>query len=279
VEVVVHRCGCRSWACPRCSVGLGSDWRRRLVARWGPWVEYAVMITLTLDRSRFSCPEDARRFVLRNRSVSRAMSRFGLEMGLEVRGRYAVKFELQRGGWPHWHVLLMVDAGVELGRNDFASAWPYGFSMVSRGAGGYLAKYAAGRGSECQERLEASGLPARGVRWMTASRGFWGSGRGGGRVVESEAVPSDAGELLSVRVECCGLDSVLEIREAGREKPEWCMVPVSREELLVELVGPRPEVNCGEHVGQVRCERASLERALRVFGFSLEDVRRGCSEW
>lgn len=204
VTVRPKRCRCSSWACAGCARVMGPVLQTRLDERLatltagGHYV--ALFVTFTFDRK---CPErptplEAWRFAQRNRSVSRAVKSFASWLGYNPTGLWFAKMELQKGGWPHWHLLVLVPAAsvdaadVPL-REFFNAHWKYGFSTTARWtAGTYLTKYACKDAGSGGDALRESGLPATRVRWISASPGFWGSSEDG----EDADVESECAQAL-----------------------------------------------------------------------------------
>jgi hypothetical protein len=94
-----YRCRCR--ICPLCGPDLGYRVRGRLLASRLDW-KIPYMLTLTVDRARFACPEEAWKVISGNRYVSRLLHLLGVE-----RWVWVLEFQMKSGeGWPHWHVLM-----------------------------------------------------------------------------------------------------------------------------------------------------------------------------
>ena len=209
--VRVNSCRCKSWACRGCAFLLGKALVSRLMSRLEGCS--VVMVTLTLSRDRFDTPGKALDFLKRNRSVARALSAWGESFDSDLSGRWFCKMELQRGGWPHFHVLIDLPepmASLDL-RKSMDGFWSHGFSNVSEVCGPeavrYLAKYAA-KSSAQLEDLDS--LPAHGFRWTMSSRGFWDKPRKQSRLAQprpeilSDVPPEDWDKPLSLRVMTCG---------------------------------------------------------------------------
>lgn len=246
----IWRDGCGSWACPSCCVVLGAELRRRLLKRLDG--ERAILVTLTIDRSKFASPVEAWRYIKRQKCIPRSIADFYGAHGLSGNGAWISKMELQRGGWPHWHCLLIVPEDLQLPRKGaFDEFWEHGFSNVRwrGGSVGYFTKYIVKDATpEDLHVLKTSGLPVKGVRWVTAARGFWGKGR---RERVSEAPlevrvfpDEDEGKGLDERVSRCDQSCTLVVMDAeGNAAPELFVFPVSRAELqrMLELGGAMHE--------------------------------------
>lgn len=195
-HLVVHADRCGNWCCPKCGAARGA----RLAARLGKRLrgESVVMLTLTFDRARFASPTDAYERCKAGRWVSRAIGDYAASLAWIGAPEWFCKMELQSGGWPHFHVLLVVPAGCEVPRaKSFDDFWDHGFSNVMTRCVrvSYVCKYVAKVGSELEERIALSGLPGAGVRWTSCSRGFWGIGRRALNVCDGDGLPVDAADL------------------------------------------------------------------------------------
>jgi hypothetical protein len=178
--------------------------------------ERVIMITLTVDRKRYASPWEAYQSIRRRRVVPRAISAFGARWGLETNGQWFSKLELQRDGWPHWHVLLVVPHELRSSRSAMNEDWGEGFSnVIGTVSLRYLAKYVAkGTTEDLKDTLDASGFPALGVHWTSAARGFWGAGSTarsrsedpGGTRPEDPRTPNGVGD----RVAFCASDTSLD---------------------------------------------------------------------
>jgi hypothetical protein len=159
-----------------------------------------VMASFTVDRKRFESPEVARLAIDGGREVYKAVGAWCQRWGIQSRGRWLKRFELQEGGWPHWHVLVAVPRtmrpffsmpkrgpdGVPRG-GEFDDVWKFGYSnlqvvdaaerfdsYVSSSPGSRFTRYACkDAGREGPEALERAGLPPLGVHWVSPAKGFW----------------------------------------------------------------------------------------------------------
>lgn len=242
----IWRDGCGSWACPSCCVIMGAELRRRLKERLEG--ERVILVTLTIDRSKFASAVEAWRYIKDRRKIPRAIGDFYASLGLSANGQWISKMELQRKGWPHWHCLLIVPHDLVLPRKGaFDAHWSLGFSNVRHRGGsiGYFTKYIAKDATlEDRAMLDASGLPVKGVRWVTAARGFWGKGRAKREreaPLEVRFYPDeDAGADLSARVHACDRSSTLVVMDPeGDDAPELFVFPISKRDLerMLELAG------------------------------------------
>jgi len=184
------------------------------------------MITMTIDPKRFANQRAAYDEIKKKRAIPRALESWCNEMGIPNKGQWIAKMELQKSGWPHWHVLLEVPWEFQCAeKGSFDEHWEFGFSNVRHRhvSVRYLAKYVA-KGAEDQfDTVEASGLPSQGVKWVTASHGFWTAGTTESRVPQKKAErvgwPPDhwsSGELKD-RVGLCRKTTLVTVMADGDE--------------------------------------------------------------
>jgi len=236
---------CRSWACPRCSGILSQNLGRQLRYRFTE--RRAVMVTLTLDRTKFATPREGYDWVKQQRSIPRSLEAWCNAHGISSKGAWLAKMELQKSGWPHWHVLVEVPPDFLCARKgSFDDFWPHGFSNVrSQGVSvGYLAKYTAkGTPEDVTEAVIASGLPAQGVKWVTSSHGFWSGvrqearpGKKRGEVGWPPPEHWENGELRD-RIGLCMRFSLIVVEDGGEETfRELVQIRPESLEMMVPLV-------------------------------------------
>ncbi len=134
--------------------------------------EKGVKLELTYERSQFEGPQDLYHTAKQKRHVGRFMHKLGRWMGESLSGRWLCKMEFQKGGYLHWHIILL---GVTYIPHDVLTRlWSHGHAWVSRITKRrlqYVCKYVA----------KADGVPAflylepmRSVKIIRASPGFWG---------------------------------------------------------------------------------------------------------
>jgi hypothetical protein len=129
-------------------------------------------LTLTYRRDEYDGPQDLYRRSGEDRHVRRFIEDLAAYLGESLTGRWLCKLEFQKGGWVHWHLVVL---GV--GRIDHAvltDMWGHGFVWVKRMTRSnvtYLTKYVAKDGE-----LPAFLLlePIRSVKVVRVSPGFWG---------------------------------------------------------------------------------------------------------
>lgn len=188
-KLMIRSNPCMSWFCPHCSRRLGRSLERRLATRL--YGLRTVFVTLTVDPKRFpGGPAEAFEFFKRNRSVARALNTFCKGWGFSSVGAWISKLEITQAGWVHFHAIVIIPDSVELPKRGAMDAyWEHGFSNVQQSYKlSYLVKYAAKPGAQMEHAIRLSGLPAKGLRFITASRGFWGESRPMREESESERI-------------------------------------------------------------------------------------------
>lgn len=114
VAVVPCRCRCRT--CPRCGPALGWKVRQAMLAKENLF-RRGKLLTLTVDRKRFSEPAEAHRAISDGSYVPRLLRLLGVKTWM-----WALEFQQQSGqGWPHWHILI--DLSTAKKRIDLKRAW------------------------------------------------------------------------------------------------------------------------------------------------------------
>lgn len=95
VGVVRHRCS--SLFCPQCSTSRG---RPHLYKgeRMAASMVQPMMITITVDQRRHDSPQGAYEYVSHDRVIGSLLRRIATK-------DYFYTLQLQRNGWPHWHVI------------------------------------------------------------------------------------------------------------------------------------------------------------------------------
>jgi hypothetical protein len=161
-----------SWLDPDCSWLLGWKLGRRLWSRVQGHT--GVFLTLTYRRDEFENSLDLYRTQSERQDVALFMRRLGRRLGVSFNGKWICKLEFQKGGWVHWHLIVL---GVPRIEHDVLSeAWGHGFVWIKKLTKRrvlYTCKYIAKGG--------AHNLPAwiyaerpKSVKVIRTSRGFWG---------------------------------------------------------------------------------------------------------
>ncbi|MCE9545155.1 MAG: hypothetical protein K8T25_06515 [Planctomycetia bacterium] len=242
-------CSCRSWYCKWCMGWMGRKLRDRVCELFGTFKGLR-MLSLTVDRERFNCPEAAYLEVGQRRKLGVLMQHLRRAKLLHS-PRYFYVLEFQKAGWPHWH--LVVDADF-IDHSIVDRNWGIGFVWISRGeqfengvhAGRYVSKYLT--------KAPRVGFPTwvlqshRQIRRFGASRGMrldprperFGERKTSGQPDEVLAQQRSR-RTIEERVANCGVDSVLlrvtkvvdeaEADQALREGRPW------KERTVVEHLG------------------------------------------
>ena len=125
-DYVIRPVACNSWFCQRCGYRRGRLVLERMVEEVSEWTNYG-LLTLTVDRTKFDCPESAFEKVTRSRYVGKLMFKLrnAMKVSGEQLGRYIIVLEFQAksgDGWPHWHLLFETSCG-RLPRAVLDAAW------------------------------------------------------------------------------------------------------------------------------------------------------------
>ena len=158
-----------SWLDPSASGFLGWQLGRRLY--WRTRKRAGVFVTLTYRRDEYASSLELYRRQGERQDVPLFLRRLSRALGVSFKGQWLCKLEFQRGGWVHWHIVLLgvrrIDHGV------LTRCWGKGFCWISKLTERncvYLVKYVAKGGR----------LPAwiylekpKSVKIIRVSPGFW----------------------------------------------------------------------------------------------------------
>jgi len=185
--IEIKQRGTGSWLDPRSSKALAAKLSTRLADRCTG--EKGVVITLTYNREEYESSRALYHAARDEQHVPLFLRKIGRRLSETLTGRWFCKMEFQRGGWVHWHIILL---GVS--RIDHAvlkEAWGRGHVWITRlnpKALTYLSKYVAKPG----------GVPpwiyaerARSVEIIRTSPGFWCKEQGGEDEVYPFIVPDE----------------------------------------------------------------------------------------
>ncbi len=159
-----------SWLDLKRGKALAAELGEKLVHRCKG--ESGVMLTLTYRRDEYASPRDLYHAASEQRHVRRFVERLSAFLGESLVGRWICKLEFQRGGWVHFHLILL---GVP--RIDHAALtqmWGHGFvwiDCITPKRLRYVCKYIA-KGEELPAFLLHE--PIRSVKVIRVSPGFWG---------------------------------------------------------------------------------------------------------
>lgn len=243
----------QSWFSREGSILQSMKLAQRLKARCSG--EEGVFITLTYRRDEWESPRDLYHATGEDRHVRRFMATLAEYLGESLNGRWLCKLEFQRGGWVHWHILLL---GVRrIDHADLTEMWGHGFTYVQRMTRtriGYFAKYITKADASVPEWIYA--MRAGSVKVIRSSPGFWG----GGEVRDDSPPPTFriAGVYRTIgdcvdqaKTTCTTVD------EAGRYSR--LSLPFDAAVQAVALAGG--SFGAGSRPGWLRC--TGLERGLR----------------
>lgn len=169
----IRRRACESWLDPKGGLSLAMAFRDRLAARLAV-ADKAVFITLTYDRTPYDDARSLYRAQRDDQHVVMFMRRLAKALGVKsLAGQWCRKMEFQRGGWVHWHIVLVGYSFIPW--QTVLKAWGHGDIDVQRiddaeRAVKYMCKYISKDG----------GLPPwlyaerpRSIKIISASPGFW----------------------------------------------------------------------------------------------------------
>lgn len=144
----------RVWWTPKGAAGCA-----KRVLSHAPDVSGWVMITLTVDRKKYSTPREAYEAIMKDfPRFSKALARLNRDVL-----RWARKMELQADGWPHWHLICNLRKLLrhELPLLDFI--WTHGMTNITflrdSRAVHYALKYCCKPISDYGQEQENYGLP------------------------------------------------------------------------------------------------------------------------
>lgn len=159
-----------SWLDPRCSAIVGWKYGKRLWQRCEG--HEGLFLTLTYRRDDYEGPQDLWRKASDEQHVALFLRKIARHLGQSLKGKWFCKLEFQRGGWVHWHIIILDVPRVA--HEILKHAWGKGHVWVRR-----LKKrqvfYC------CKYVTKDASLPAwlllerpRSVKVVRVSPGFWG---------------------------------------------------------------------------------------------------------
>ncbi|MBL4810727.1 MAG: hypothetical protein JKY43_11795 [Phycisphaerales bacterium] len=153
--------------------------------------EKGLFFTLTYRRDDYDRASDLYRRSSDDRHVRRFIESLSRYLGESLTGRWLCKLEFQRGGWVHWHIVIL---GVDyIDHAACQNIWGRGYVWINRITKNrirYLCKYVA-KGDQLPAYLYSE--PIRSVKIIRTSPGFWGNtneSSGGGDPLPPELRPS-----------------------------------------------------------------------------------------
>lgn len=168
--IEIRQRGTGSWLDPRSSKGLAARLSTRLVERCKG--ERGVVVTLTYRRDEYEDSRTIYRAAQDQQHVPLFLRKVSRHLGESLKGRWFCKMEFQRGGWIHWHVLILGVSRISI--EALRDMWGRGHVWVDRlkpKALIYLTKYVAKPGG-VPGWIYAE--PPRAVKIIRVSPGFWG---------------------------------------------------------------------------------------------------------
>jgi hypothetical protein len=124
------------------------------------------------------------------------MDRLGRAVNVNFAGKWFAKMEFQKGGWVHWHLIILGVRRVEHALLE--RTWSHGWVWIDRmdeKSLRYLCKYIS---------KDSDGLPpwvflepVRTVKMTRASSGFWGEGQASRSDDDDDNPPPGAGTTVS----------------------------------------------------------------------------------
>lgn len=161
--------GTGSWLDPRSSPRLAAALSSRLWERCKG--NQGIVLTLTYDRSPYANALDLYRRQSEERHVRLFIRRLERHLSCKLTGKWFCKMEFQRGGWVHFHMIILGVSRVP--HADLTELWSHGFLSVKRltpKAVRYCTKYVA-KGGGIPAFLYAE--PAKSIKIVRVSPGFW----------------------------------------------------------------------------------------------------------
>ena len=161
------------------------------------------MVTLTYRRDDYAGPYDLYKRASEERHMKHFIKRLARMLGplcgrQDSKGRWTLtgkwfrKLEFQRGGWIHYHLIVLVP-WIENREHELTNCWGHGYAYVQpleEGSLKYVAKYVSKDGV----------LPTwlylekiRSVKIVASSPGFW---------LDTEPVEHEEGEEWGTRLDC-----------------------------------------------------------------------------
>ena len=167
--IEIKQRGTGSWLDPKSSKALAAKLSTRLAERCKG--EKGVVITLTYNRDEYESSRALYHKAREEQHVPLFLRKIGRRLDESLTGRWFCKMEFQRGGWIHWHIILLGVSRIE--HSMLAEVWGRGHVWIDRlkpKALTYLSKYVAKPG----------GVPpwiyaerSRSVKIIRTSPGFW----------------------------------------------------------------------------------------------------------
>jgi hypothetical protein len=168
--MIALKTGRRSWFDPRGSRALAAALGDRLWSRCKG--RRGLFVTLTYNRAHWASPQALYRATSDDQHVALFLRKVARLLKQDLGGRWFCKLEFQKGGWVHWHLIVLdVDP---IPHAAVTRLWGHGhvwLRRVTRRAIRYTCKYVT----------KQDGFPMwllserpRSVKFIRVSPGFWG---------------------------------------------------------------------------------------------------------
>lgn len=162
--------GTKSWLDPQSNRALASNLSRRLWERCQG--RRGVFVTLTYRRDEYRDALDLYRVQSEQQHVPLFLRKVARHTGRNFKGNWFCKMEFQKGGWVHWHIIIL---GIErIPHAELTAMWGKGHVWIHRlneRRVRYCCKYVS-KGAPVPAWLY--GEPAKSVKVVRVSPGFWG---------------------------------------------------------------------------------------------------------
>lgn len=159
-----------SWLDPRSAKRLSCALADRLWKRCQG--HRGLFVTLTYDRSRYDSALQLYRQQSEAQHVALFIRKISRLLDFDLRGKWFCKLEFQKGGWVHWHLIILDIAKIP--HQACTELWGRGhvwLRRLSRRSVRYCTKYVC-KGAEVPAWLYLE--RPRSVKIIRVSSGFWG---------------------------------------------------------------------------------------------------------
>lgn len=175
--------GCESW--------LNERWARKLSAKLGArlWERCkghaGLFVTLTYRRDEYRDAQELYRRQSEEQHVPLFLRKIGRHLGENLSGRWFCKMEFQRGGWVHWHIIILdVEKIPHAIAKDLWGRGHVWLRRLNKSNVKYCTKYTCKGGSHPAWLLMER---PRSIKIIRVSSGFWGES-------DADAEPEPAGD-------------------------------------------------------------------------------------
>lgn len=226
--IEVRPCRSKSWLDRSYSHVLAAQLTDRLVHRCRG--QKGLFLTLTYRRSDYSGPADLYRLSSEHRHVRRFIESLSRYLGQSLTSRWLCKLEFQRGGWVHYHIILLDVNCID--HSALSNIWGHGYVWINRLTSSRI-RYA------CKYISKGESLPAflynepiRSVKIVRVSPGFWGdtADSGGGGIPPTDPPSSKLSGCyvpIGMSIELQENSTIIRDKDGKYEKrsiPTWQLV-------------------------------------------------------